>query len=57
MIAPKPFKFKCKQCGYSKIIKPKSDALNPLDFIRTCPKCNNQMERTELNVLEKIFWK
>jgi len=57
MIAPKPFKFKCKQCGYSKIVKPKSDVLNPLDFISTCPKCNNQMERKELNVIEKIFWR
>ena len=57
MIVPKPFKLKCNQCGYSKIVKPKSDVLNPLDFISTCPKCNNQMERKELNVIEKIFWR
>ncbi len=57
MIRPKAFKYKCPNCGYSKIVKPKSDALTPLDFISICPKCNNQMERKELNAVEKIFWR
>lgn len=57
MIAPKPFKFKCSECGYSKIIKPKSDVLNPLDFISECPKCKSKMGRVKLNMIEKIFWR
>lgn len=28
MIQPLPFKYVCPKCGYSKIVKPKSDALN-----------------------------
>lgn len=56
MIQPKSFKYKCTKCGYSKIVKPKSDALNPLDFISTCSKCNSQMERKELNFFENILY-
>lgn len=55
MIAPKPFKYKCQKCGYSKVVKPKSDVLNPIDFISTCPKCNNQMDKIELDFLSKII--
>jgi len=57
MIKPQPFKYKCLHCGYSKIIKPKSDVLNPLDFINECPKCKSKMDKVELNMLEKIFWR
>ena len=57
MIAPRPFKYKCPKCGYSKIVKPKSDALNPLDYISECPKCKSKMDRVELNTVEKIFWR
>ncbi len=39
MIAPQPFKYKFMKCNYSEIVKPKSDILNPIDFINTCPKC------------------
>lgn len=55
MIAPKPFKYKCPQCGYSKVVKPKSDALNPVDFVDICPKCKAKMERINLNFIDKIF--
>ncbi len=55
MIQPKPFKFVCPKCGYSKIVKPKSDVLNPMDMINTCPKCEASMERKELNILDKLF--
>jgi Zn finger protein HypA/HybF involved in hydrogenase expression len=53
-IAPKPFKFVCPKCSYSKTVKPKSDILNPMDFISTCPKCNSKMERKELNIIDDI---
>ncbi len=55
MIQPQPFKYKCKDCGYSKIIKPKSDALNPMDFINICPKCKSKMKRETLNILDKLL--
>ena len=57
MIQPQSFKYKCPKCGYSKIIKPKSDVINPIEWNNTCPKCQTQMERNELNVIEKIFWR
>jgi len=55
MIQPQPFKFVCPKCGYSKVVKPKSDVVNPLDFINTCPKCKSAMERKELGLLDMIF--
>ncbi len=55
MIAPQPFKYKCPQCGYSKVIKPKSDAINPMDINNICPKCKSKMERESLNILDKLF--
>lgn len=55
MIQPKPFKFVCPKCGYSKIVKPKSDVLNPMDMMNICPKCNEKMRRRELNVLDNIL--
>jgi len=55
LIAPQPFKWKCTKCGYSKIVKPKSDVMNPMDFIRTCPKCESQMDREELSGISKLF--
>ncbi len=53
MIKPQPFKFKCIQCGYSKIVTPKSDVLNPADMISICPKCKSKMEKVKLNFLKK----
>jgi len=55
MIAPKPFKFKCSQCGYSKIVKPKSDVISPIDIMNVCPKCKSQMKKVPLNFLDKLF--
>jgi len=54
-IAPNPFKFKCSNCGYSKVVRPKSDALSPMDFLNICPKCDSKMEREELNFFDKLF--
>jgi len=55
MIQPPPFKLKCPKCGYSKIVRPKSDALNPMEMIGYCPKCNTELERKELNFLDNII--
>ncbi|MEA1953977.1 MAG: hypothetical protein U9O24_06260 [Campylobacterota bacterium] len=61
MIQPEPFKFVCPKCGYSEIVRPKSDALTPMEFMRSCPKCNITMEKTSLtqieNILGKVFGK
>jgi len=55
MIQPKPFKFVCLKCGYSRVVKPKSDVLNPIDMINICPKCGAKMERKALNIIDKLF--
>jgi Zn finger protein HypA/HybF involved in hydrogenase expression len=54
-IAPQPFKYKCPQCGYSKIVKPKSDVFDPRDMFNICPKCKSEMERQNLNFIDKLF--
>lgn len=54
MIKPQPFKYQCSQCGYSKIVAPKSDVLNPLDFIDLCPKCQVKMRKVDMILLDKF---
>lgn len=54
MIQTKPFKFECPKCGYSKVVKPKSDAMSPMDIRNTCPKCNSKMQRKELNTFDSL---
>jgi len=54
MIQPKPFKLRCSKCGYKKIIRPKSDVLNPVNLLSVCPKCNDMMTKEELNFLDKL---
>ncbi len=55
MIQPKPFKFLCPKCSYTKIVKPKSDVLNPMDMMSICPKCDAKMERKELTSLDNLL--
>jgi Zn finger protein HypA/HybF involved in hydrogenase expression len=56
MIAPQPYKLVCSTCGYSKVIKPKSDVVDPRDRLQVCPKCKGAMNKTEpLNIIDKIF--
>lgn len=57
MIAPPPFKLKCPQCGHSKIVKPKSDVINPMDYFSVCSKCKEEMKREELGGIYKLFTK
>ena len=57
-IAPKPYKLKCTECGYSKIVKIKSDALTPMDMLAMstkCSKCEAEMERVEMGFFDKII--
>ncbi len=55
MIAPQPFKFKCLQCGYSKVVKLKSDVINPMDMNNICPKCKSEMKKVPLNFFNKLL--
>jgi Zn-finger nucleic acid-binding protein len=55
MIAPQPFKFVCPKCGHTNVVKPKSDVLNPTDFIDICPKCKTKMDKKPLGFLDKLF--
>ena len=57
MIKPNPYKYKCSKCGYSKTIRPKSDVLDPRDFMKNCPKCGTTMDKTSLNEIERLFGK
>ena len=54
-VTPRPFKYKCPKCGYSKIVRPKSDVINPIEWDNTCPKCQAAMESKELNIIEQVF--
>jgi DNA-directed RNA polymerase subunit RPC12/RpoP len=54
MIQPQPFKFVCPKCGYSIVIKPKSDQVHPYEMMNNCHKCKSKMERKSLNVFDSI---
>ncbi len=41
MVKPKPFRYTCNICQWSKIVTPASDVLTPLEFFDCCPKCGN----------------
>ena len=55
MIQPKHFKYLCPKCGYSKEVKPKSDVLNSMDLISSCPKCSEKMVRKEVTSFDNIM--
>lgn len=38
-IAPQPHTFACPECGWTKIVRAKSDALLPGDHFHSCPEC------------------
>jgi len=57
MIKPNPYKYKCLKCGYSKTIRPKSDVLDPRDFMKNCPKYGTTMDKISLNEIERVFGK
>jgi predicted RNA-binding Zn-ribbon protein involved in translation (DUF1610 family) len=55
MIAPQPYKYKCSQCGFTKVIKPKCDVMNPTNLLSKCPKCGEKLTKVPLNLFDKIF--
>lgn len=57
MVKPLPYKAICKKCGTSKIVSPKSDALNPLESFPPCPKCGQLMvDREKMGEFNVIDW-
>ena len=57
-VQPKPYKLVCPKCGFTKIVAPKSDCLNPKDLMAMssiCSKCGEQMERKDKNILDNVF--
>lgn len=48
MIKPNPFVYKYTSCSWKKIIAPKSDALGPFDYHKTCPNCGCDIIKKEL---------
>lgn len=56
MIKPKAFKKVCENCGFSKLVKPKSDALSAADLMPfKCPKCGAKFQIKELNAVDKML--
>jgi len=51
-VPPRPFKVACTNCSYSKVIKPKSDAL--MGFSLDCPKCKRKMKIEKLPCTSKL---
>lgn len=35
---PKPFTYMCEECGWTKTVAPRSDALSPGEWFDRCPK-------------------
>lgn len=54
MIAPKPFKWVCPKCGYSKIVTPTSDVISAIELMSHCPKCDTQMEKRGFDFLDSV---
>lgn len=57
MVKPAPYKVRCPKCGYSRVIKPKSDVIIEEAILSICPTCKCDMIREELSVLDKLFIK
>ena len=58
MIQPKPFMLKCPQCGWSKMIYPKSDVMDMSWGVKyiTCPQCGTETIRIiNENGISSIF--
>jgi Zn finger protein HypA/HybF involved in hydrogenase expression len=57
-VRPNPYKLECPNCGYSRVVSPRSDALSPKDLLSmnpVCPKCKGMMDKKSANVLDTIF--
>ena len=59
-ILPKPYKLLCPACGFSQIVKFKSDVMSMEDrgqFLIVCPKCGMRLKQKELTKFEMFLQK
>ena len=57
-IPPSPMRYRCVQCGWSTITRPKSDCLLPGDIIHRCPQCGSKnLKTTEKTSVLRFFQK
>ena len=54
-IKPLPYKLKCPKCGYSTVVRPKSDTDITGLIASVCPKCGNTMERVKVAMLDEVI--
>ena len=61
MIQPQPYTAKCPKCNYIKLIKQKSDVIDP--SLLFCPKCKAIMSKTDNGIdiltgnIKSLFYK
>ena len=53
-VRPNPYKLVCQKCGFSKIVAPKSDCLNPKDLMAMSPLCSKCDEKMERRAVDKF---
>ena len=54
MIQPKPYKYICPKCKFSKIVQPKSDVENIIEESPFCLKCKSLMDRKKLSFVDEM---
>lgn len=53
-VQPKPFSLICPKCGFSKVVQPKSDVVEPLEMVSLCSKCDFLMEKKKLDFFDSV---
>lgn len=46
-IRPGPITYTCATCGWTKTLRPRSDALQPGEFFSECPSCGSREVKME----------
>ena len=63
-VKPKPFSYSCPDCGWKKVVFPRSDVLLPGEHYARCPKCGSKslnlgevkgVAELGLGLLRKLF--
>ena len=55
-IKPKPAKYTCHKCGWSKIFSPASDAIMSWEHAENCPECGNkELDKTPVKTLKETI--
>lgn len=55
-IRPSPITYRCTACGWSKTVRPCSDALMPGDYYDRCPNCSHaDLEIHKASLSAQVF--